>query len=218
MNSYILTEYGVKANSTELQTAQIQSVLDMCKEKGGTVIIPKGRFYTAALRLWSDTTLYLQRGAELYGSDNCDDYEIFEIPEGMEMRSDMELITQYYGTPWETYRRAIITAYGEKNISIIGETDSVIDGANCYDPKGEENYRGPHAIFFSCCENVLFAGDTLFAGSIGRTDFAGGDFSTMRQSLKRLATLPDDTQVISGHGEETTIGFEKRSNPFMVGL
>ncbi len=77
-----------------------------------------------------------------------------------------------------------------------------------------------HTVGSVCyrCENVLFAGDTLFAGSIGRTDFAGGDFSAMRQSLKRLATLPDDTQVISGHGEETTIGFEKRSNPFMVGL
>ncbi len=68
------------------------------------------------------------------------------------------------------------------------------------------------------CEDVLFAGDTLFAGSIGRTDFAGGDFSAMRQSLKRLATLPNETRVIPGHGSETTIGFEKRSNPFMVGI
>lgn len=77
-----------------------------------------------------------------------------------------------------------------------------------------------HTVGSVCyrCENVLFAGDTLFAGSIGRTDFAGGDFSVMRRSLKRLASLPDDTQVIPGHGEETTIGFEKHSNPFMVGI
>jgi len=68
------------------------------------------------------------------------------------------------------------------------------------------------------CENVLFAGDTLFAGSIGRTDFAGGDFTAMRQSLKRLAGLPDETCVVPGHGGETTIGFEKQSNPFMVGI
>lgn len=68
------------------------------------------------------------------------------------------------------------------------------------------------------CGNTLFAGDTLFAGSIGRTDFIGGDFFAMRQSLVRLATLPDDTRVASGHGEETTIGCEKRSNPFMVGM
>ncbi len=68
------------------------------------------------------------------------------------------------------------------------------------------------------CGDVLFAGDTLFAGSIGRTDFVGGDFAAMRQSLKRLATLPNDVRVIPGHGVETTIGFEKRSNPFMVGI
>jgi hypothetical protein len=52
--------------------------------------------------MWSNTTLYLESGAEIYGSDNCDDYEVFPIPEGMEMRSDMEMISQYYGTPWET--------------------------------------------------------------------------------------------------------------------
>ena len=160
MNRYVITEYGVKKDCEELQTSKIQAVLDLCKESGGTVVIPKGRFYTAALRMWSNTTLYLERGAELYGSDDCNDYEVFEIPDGVEMRSDMELITQYYGEPWETYRRAIISAYGEKNISIIGEADAVIDGVNCYDPNGEEGYRGPHAIFFTCCENVLLEGYT----------------------------------------------------------
>ena len=160
MERYILTEHGVKENSTQLQTAEIQAVLDLCKENGGIVVIPKGRFYTAALYMHSNTTLYLERGAELYGSDNCDDYEVFAIPEGVEMRSDMELITQYYGAPWDTYRRAIISAYGEKNISIIGEWDSIIDGRNCYDPNGEEHYRGPHVIFLTCCENVLFEGYT----------------------------------------------------------
>lgn len=72
----------------------------------------------------------------------------------------MELITQYYGKPWSTYRRAIISSYGQKNISILGETDSVIDGVNCYDPNGEEHYRGPHAIFLTCCENVHLEGYT----------------------------------------------------------
>lgn len=159
-NKYRITDYGVAENCTELQTKKIQAVLDLCKENGGTVIIPKGRFYTAALYMHSNTTLYLETGAELYGSDNCEDYEIFPIPEHVDMRSDMELITQYYGEPWESYRRAIISAYGEKNISIIGEWNSAIDGANCYDPNGEEGYRGPHSIFFTCCENVLLEGYT----------------------------------------------------------
>ena len=114
MKRYVITDYGVRANTTELQTETIQAVFNLCKNGGGTVVIPRGRFYTAALYMHSDTTLYLESGAELYGSDNCDDYEIFEIPETVEMRSDMELITQYYGHPWDAYRRAILSAYGEK--------------------------------------------------------------------------------------------------------
>lgn len=157
---YYVTDYGVKIDCADLQTKEFQKVFDLCKEEGGTVVVPKGKYYVAALRMWSNTTLYLESGAELYGSDNCEDYEVFPIPEGMEMRSDMEVISQYYGTPWENYRRAMITAYGEKNLSIIGEPNSVFDGQNCYDPNGEEGYRGPHIIFFSCCENVLFEGYT----------------------------------------------------------
>lgn len=160
MNEYLITDYGVKENCSELQTKEIQHVFDLCKDNGGVVVIPKGIFHLSSVRMWSNTTLYLKAGAELHGSDDCNDYEVFEIPENVQMRSDMELITQYYGTPWETYRRAIISAYGEKNISIIGENNSVIDGSNCYDPDGEEHYRGPHCVFFSCCENVLLEGYT----------------------------------------------------------
>lgn len=160
MQKFYVTDYGVKTDSTDLQTAAFQKVFDLCKEEGGMVVVPKGKYHIAALRMWSNTTLYLESGAEIYGSENCEDYEIFPIPEGMEMRSDMELITQYYGKAWDTYRRAMITAYGEKNISIIGEPNTTFDGRNCYDPNGEENYRGPHVIFLSCCENVLFEGYT----------------------------------------------------------
>ena len=160
MKKYILTDYGVKANCEALQTKEIQAVLDLCKEEGGIVVVPKGKYHIAAVRMWSNTTLYLESGAEVYGSENCDDYEIYEVPEGVEMRSDMELITQYYGKAWDTYRRAMITAYGEENISIIGEPGSVLDGRNCFDPNGEENYRGPHIVFLTCCKNVLFEGYT----------------------------------------------------------
>jgi len=61
----------------------------------------------------------------------------------------------------------------------------------------------------------LFSGDTLFAGSVGRTDFPGGDPQAMRDSIVRiLAPLPDDTRVHPGHGPDTTIGRERRVNPF----
>ena len=66
---------------------------------------------------------------------------------------------------------------------------------------------------------VLFSGDLLFAGSIGRTDLPGGDYPTILRSLARVClTLPDETLVLSGHGPRTTIGAERRTNPFLAGL
>ena len=65
-------------------------------------------------------------------------------------------------------------------------------------------------------EDVLFSGDTLFAGSIGRTDLPGGDMSVLRRSLARLASLDGDLTVYPGHGEETTLAFEKEANPYLV--
>ena len=66
---------------------------------------------------------------------------------------------------------------------------------------------------------ILFSGDLLFAGSIGRTDLPGGDYPTILRSLARVClTLPDDTVVLSGHGPQTTIGAERRTNPFLADL
>ena len=66
---------------------------------------------------------------------------------------------------------------------------------------------------------LLIAGDTLFAGSIGRTDLPGGDYEQIIDSIhSRLLALPDETKVIPGHGPATLIGAERKSNPFLTGL
>ena len=68
-------------------------------------------------------------------------------------------------------------------------------------------------------EGKLFSGDTIFYNTIGNTEFPGGDFNTLVASIKKLTNnLPDDTEVYSGHGEVTTVGFEKAYNPFLRSL
>lgn len=65
------------------------------------------------------------------------------------------------------------------------------------------------------CENVMFSGDTLFAGSCGRTDLPGGDRQTIMLSLERLAELEEDYTVYPGHGEATSLARERQMNPYM---
>ena len=64
-------------------------------------------------------------------------------------------------------------------------------------------------------EHVLFTGDTLFFRSIGRTDLYSGNMEQMRKSLQKLMRLPDEIQVLPGHGPGTSIGAEKKGNPFV---
>src|SRR5205814_10305704 len=78
---------------------------------------------------------------------------------------------------------------------------------------------GPSAAGPAAGQPVLFSGDLLFAGSIGRTDLPGGDYPAILDSLARVClALPDETVVLSGHGPQTTIGAERRTNPFLTGL
>jgi len=75
-----------------------------------------------------------------------------------------------------------------------------------------------HIAFISHADRFVIGGDVLFHGSIGRTDLPGGDFDTLVNSIKnKFYTLPDDYVVYSGHGPETTIGYEKATNPFVKG-
>jgi len=73
--------------------------------------------------------------------------------------------------------------------------------------------------FYSSANNFIISGDALFQGSIGRTDLPGGSFEVLAQSIReRLYTLPDQTVVHSGHGRATTIGEEKKHNPYVRSL
>jgi len=74
-----------------------------------------------------------------------------------------------------------------------------------------------HVVFYNEKNNFLIAGDVLFYGSIGRTDLPGGNSRQLIAGIKnKLFKLPDETKVYSGHGPETTLGFEKTTNPFLT--
>ena len=76
-----------------------------------------------------------------------------------------------------------------------------------------------HCVFYAAGAGVCFCGDLIFAGSVGRTDFPGGDFATLERSIReQIYTLPDDTRLLPGHGPATTVGDEKRTNPFVNDL
>ena len=73
-----------------------------------------------------------------------------------------------------------------------------------------------HVIFYCAAENLAFCGDTIFAGSVGRTDLPGGDEETLIESIRgQIFTLPDPTRLLCGHEQETSVGNERKSNPYL---
>ncbi len=73
-----------------------------------------------------------------------------------------------------------------------------------------------HVVYYCQAEAILFCGDVVFQGSIGRTDLPGGDYQTLIRSIKtHIMTLPDETRLYSGHGQDTTVGEERHYNPFL---
>lgn len=74
-----------------------------------------------------------------------------------------------------------------------------------------------HVMFYCASAKVMFCGDVIFEGSIGRTDLPGGDYDTLIESIyTQVLSLPDDTQLLSGHGGATTVGQERKWNPFIA--
>ncbi len=73
-----------------------------------------------------------------------------------------------------------------------------------------------HVMFYAPAKALMFCGDVIFQGSIGRTDLPGGDYATLIESIRtQVLTLPDETRLLPGHGPETTVGLERVYNPFL---
>jgi glyoxylase-like metal-dependent hydrolase (beta-lactamase superfamily II) len=94
-----------------------------------------------------------------------------------------------------------------------GHTEGSVTFRTPYPPAGSERDARDEI------SEVMFSGDLLFAGSIGRTDLPGGDHATMLETLRhKVLTLPDDVAVLPGHGQQTSIGHERATNPFLLDL
>lgn len=99
----------------------------------------------------------------------------------------------------------------------LGQGDHVQLGNMTLEVRHCPGHTPGHVVFFVPPENLAIVGDVLFAGSIGRTDFPGGNFETLVASIReQLFTLGDDVAFIPGHGPMSTIGAERRSNPFVA--
>lgn len=120
------------------------------------------------------------------------------------------LMSPYLNSSMELYGRRIFV---DADL-YVGEGDSLQVGDITLTFRKTPGHSPGGMIILT--DGVCFSGDTLFQASIGRTDFYGGDFQQLLESIRtKIYTLPDDTIVLPGHMGQTTVGFEKENNPFV---
>lgn len=147
------------AEPGRLQTAYIQEALDRCRDAGGgEVVLSAGQWHIGSVRMYSNTTLYLSAGCRLTASDHWQDYEDFHVPSTLGYLKSPFVVKEWNLPPH--YIVAPIVAFDAENVAVIGEPGSVIDGSDCFDPAGEEKFRGPMGMVFSNCWGVTLKGYT----------------------------------------------------------
>ncbi len=100
---------------------------------------------------------------------------------------------------------------------LVREGDTLLFAGLTFDIREIPGHSPGHIVLIVRDEGIVFGGDVLFRGSIGRTDFPGGSFDTLADGIRnKLYTLPDDTVIYPGHGPATKIGHERRTNPFVA--
>lgn len=97
------------------------------------------------------------------------------------------------------------------------ESETITLGAIKLETLYTPGHAPGHLAFYMRDQDIVFSGDALFAGSVGRTDLPGSSWAVLERSIfDKLLTLPDQTRVLSGHGGMTTIGRERQTNPFLI--
>lgn len=120
---------------------------------------------------------------------------------------DAPVSAPQWGLPFDPYKGDVI---------FLREGDTLRLGTDTLTVLFTPGHSPGHISYYCEAQHFILSGDVLFRQGIGRTDLPGGDFDTLIHSIReQLFVLPDDTLVYSGHGPETTIGYEKMNNPFL---
>ncbi len=191
-NCYLLyREDGGEAIIIDPGSRELRNVLQHVSEHGlkvTTCLLTHGHY---------DHICGIEKVRELGAEVYADEHEV-ELMENEEMNVSLKFHRPYTASPDKTFTDGDILSFAGIDLEVI-ETPGHTEGCVC---------------FYLREENVLFTGDTLFRLSVGRTDFLKGDPIAQKASLQKIFALPSDTLCLTGHNEETTIGFEKENNPF----
>ena len=164
MKTYNILDYGARTCDS-LQTKAIQGAIDDCyKNGGGKVIVPRGIYRTATVRVRSNVHLHLEAGAVLKGSVDPEDYNCY-LSDTVEpialLPAEEAALIKGSVYPFSRWNNGLIRIIDAHNVAITGEAGSLIDGMNVYDAIGEEKYRGPHAINVQNCDGLYLDGYTI---------------------------------------------------------
>lgn len=150
-------KYKIESRYPEDQTQELRVVLNECsKQGGGAVEFDNGKFLISSVKLCSNLELKLSSSTAIIASEDINDYTDFKVPSTVGYAQN-----DYYINLWNIpkhYIMGIFVAYSMDNIKISGEEGSTIDGRNCFDPEGEEKFRGPMGMVFSQCTNIRLEG------------------------------------------------------------
>lgn len=172
-HTFSIADFIGQMEGARLVTQAFQKAIDAAfLAGGGTVVVPQGVYPVGTIRLRSNVRLLLKSGAVLEGSRDPEDYraedDALEPYDPTWERTDKWMPdserTEAYNmlrSPLSRWHRGLIKAINAENIAVIGEKGAVIDGRDCFDEKGEENYRGPHAIAMYACKDIELAGYTI---------------------------------------------------------
>ena len=171
-----VTDFGAQPNIKTLQHDKFQSAIDYCFEKGGgEVTVPSGEYIIGDIRLRSNITFHLLENAVIMGSTDPNDYfnlkndkiepfELYDVSKWVwksASRNSPEERKDSLYSGKSVWNCGLIRILEAENVTVIGEKGSVIDGRNCYNPRGEEHYRGPHGFSVHRCRNLHFSGYTV---------------------------------------------------------